>query len=336
MPTDKQYINLYNLNEYQIKVIKKKLSYDFDSCLRESNKKKEVFSKAFRNHLDVLIQRLSKKGVKFYGLTFKLPEFQSGNWETIHRRTEEIIAFSMKNIEMIEFMYFSIEKDKNFFQLHCVMGVRSLIGESMLAEIRDVFNQFNDDIVIKHITKFHQIKVWWNFVIKQENFKFHRFVHFSKFYDFIYGSISEHEVTWGDGGCYNMEFYENALYSDIQGIIEKDNIISCIQLLGLYFYFNKFFLHENYIYYRNKNIWEAKNYIAWLDENNIKIFNELKEKFPQQLFNLNINKMLVNYWETVYNLILKKNKYLPSFDSVINFDITFKKSRWVDFLSNYY
>ncbi|RYE13223.1 MAG: hypothetical protein EOP34_09265, partial [Rickettsiales bacterium] len=195
------------LNESQKKRIQERLKLDFNVELLKSNTilERTKFSANFRNYLDLFITDLYYDGVLFYGFTIVMP-FTNKNdpkmWYYTHLRVEDLINYIKDNIELIEFCYLSIELHDNltnhkkinksnsliekynhmegvpFFK--GIIGVRSLLGKNdcHFNQIKRIFNIPLNETVIKKLSTIKIIKNYWNFVIKQNNYKFHRFTQY--------------------------------------------------------------------------------------------------------------------------------------------------------------
>jgi len=94
-----------------ISVIKERHKLNFNNCLKDENPSKSQFIKEFYTIKEIFIKDLLAKGVIFYGFTINFPHaigLADVMWDHINIRVEELLVIS-KNIELIEFMYVSIE-----------------------------------------------------------------------------------------------------------------------------------------------------------------------------------------------------------------------------------
>ena len=102
----------YKITNYQTIIMRQKDSLNFNESLKENNEKKRKFDKIFRNHLDIFIKDLNNKGILFYGFTLNFREYIGDEklaWKLIHFRVESFFTQSKNLIELLEFIYLSIE-----------------------------------------------------------------------------------------------------------------------------------------------------------------------------------------------------------------------------------
>ena len=149
-------------------------------------------------------------------------------WYLTHLKVSDLIIFFRENIELIEFCYIVIEFDKkeitNRPVLKGIIGVRSLTGNinknSHFIEIKKVFNDNIDEIKIFNFNSLEKIKSYWYFIIKENNFKFHRFAQYSEFYSDLYGFISDLELKYDDIEhiAFALDEFLNAKNCNLSGI----------------------------------------------------------------------------------------------------------------------
>jgi hypothetical protein len=356
-------------------LIKEREFLNFNQCLNENNSSKRSFIKEFYKNKEILINDFLSKGILFYGFTLN---FSDGAldanvlWKMIHIRVEELLLIS-KNIELIEFMYVSIEchgerqeerekllitqegstqnnienlrnnKNINLYErildiskaeqktlkglphLHGIIGIRSLIGENniLLNELNKFYlNNYYKDLLIKRLKTFKQINSYWNYVIKEHNFKFHRFARYSKFFDGVYNNFYDLELKFdhetGDPKeVYSLDLIENGLWNNLLGIGSKNCIKKriLIYLLNIYLWNNNIILNNNDFYKKldeTKFSWKLLTGINYLRDNMFELIKYLKNIFPQQLDNIDLNELFIQHLEDCINSILINNKYLPN------------------------
>ena len=266
-----------NFSEDQLLIFREKEKLNYDENIILMNDKKKIFDKLFRSHIDIFIKSLMKEGILFYGFTINFPNFigETNNaWKMINFRVEELLILLKNNIELIEFVYLSIERHgerqeerekllitqggstqnnvknkknkiktniyekilditkeeqktlKGLPHLHGIIGIRSLIGENkeLCNELQKffVFNEFYEDILIKQLKSFRQIKGYWNYVIKEKNYNFHRFAYYSSFFTEYYNNINEFTVKYNFNDELNTiwggDFIKDAKCNKIKGI----------------------------------------------------------------------------------------------------------------------
>jgi len=223
-----------NFNEYQIKTIQRKVSLDFDTEFNSNSETKQRLHQSVINNLDVLIENSLDQGIKFYEINF-LESIKNIN--TVCTEVEDTINFCKAKISMIEMIYLVIEKnDYVNFNVKCVLSTRTLANGNILSSIKDIFNQLNENIELKYLDGFNDIKNGWAKILIEKNYKFHRFAYFSKFHQKLYSSLAELEVTFFPECGFDLNFFENALDSDVKGISGEKNSSEkiCINLLNLY------------------------------------------------------------------------------------------------------
>ena len=324
------------LNENQKYRIQQRLKLDFHKELEisKNSSERKKFSKNLKTQLDILVNQLYDDGVMFYGFTIERSNFEietedfiKNMWYYTHLRVEDLINFFNEKIELIEFCYISIEFDeKNLMKMkrpnfYGILGVRSLIGQnkSHYNEILKILDDQIDDVKITRLLTLKMIKQHWNFIIKQNNFYFHRFTHYSNFYDEFYGSISDLELQFDriEHIAFGLDETKSFKYDYIKGIEDCDPDYQTIinYLITIYMIEEKLFLYENNLYKKISN-YDVILYgsIDLLRKNNLKIFEELKKKFPQQLNGLKISKIFNQGWEKFFNDIKLNNHYLPILD----------------------
>lgn len=334
------------LNESQKKRIQERLKLDFNVELLKSNTilERTKFSANFRKYLDLFITDLYYDGVLFYGFTIVMP-FTNKNdpkmWYYTHLRVEDLINYIKDNIELIEFCYLSIELHDNltnhkkinksnsliekynhmegvpFFK--GIIGVRSLLGKNdcHFNQIKRIFNIPLNETVIKKLSTIKIIKNYWNFVIKQNNYKFHRFTQYSDNYNSFYGEMSDLELQYDnlEHVAFGLDENTNSLHSTMCGIkdLNPDTQTIINYLFSIYMTKAGFYLYGNKIYQRNKkNVLKCKYSIEYLRCNNIRILEKLKKLFPQQLKNLQISTLFNQSWNNFFNALKINNHYLPT------------------------
>lgn len=315
---------------FQKKKIKEKNMLNFDQELNFSSKNKREYSKTLRNELDIFITTLQSKGVTFYGVTINFLELQSMN--TIHTKIEELVNLISSNIELVEFLYFSIEKHKKeklngLPHVHGVIGVRSLIGNNVILSLKRFFYNFRYDTQLDYLCDVKNIKKWWNYVLKENNFKFHTFVYYSKWYENLYAILANHEHQYDPSGTFKLYYHNSAKYTNIKGLDMKNpkfiNIL--LYLFNLWFQKKGFFFFKDDFFSKipgSRYAWEIQGNLSYLKENKITIIKELIAEFPQQLGELFYEDLLLKEFDTLYQILQNNNEYLPclKFDtSVVEF-----------------
>lgn len=339
------------LEEYQLRIIKERLKFNFFEELKKTNPGKQAFKKSFRNELDILIPQLYNKGVQFYALTIDLTYLKSYDlpkdfWADLHEEVEHWVAVIAKNVSMVEFCYFSIEmhpgknKSKESFSskmlsiidnknsleglphLHGVLGVRSLIGynEQLDLSIKKLFCSIYkiNDIVIKPLLTKKAIKAYWNYCIKENNFKFHRFAHYSEYNSFLYGSIAQLELIYDEQERYAFGMCEHRTSKtrSISGVQVRhpNNKTLITYLLNLFMWHKNYKLHNNNLYCMipdTKYSWAKIDTLDSLRLNSIQIFEFLKTLYPQHLEDLNPMEFIFQDWDKFIEFVHKNNQYLP-------------------------
>jgi len=378
------------IDKYQLSLMKEKEKYNFNECLLDKSDDKKQFDKVFRTDLDILINTFLSKGVLFYGFTINFSELRNvtdedrrGCWQMIHFRVEEFLTISKKHVELLEFVYLSIEchgklikhnnlssflslptptstlkssfltnenenedKDNNnnnidiskeeqktlkgLPHIHGIIGIRSLIGKNdmLLTQLNKNYSMLYSDMLIKSLKSFKQIKGYWNYVIKEQNYKFHRFAFFSNIYDNDYGKIADDELILDyQKQSLGLGLIDNAVHKNIIGIgtSKYNNKRVLIYLISLYMHIKDMTIYQNDFYIKikeSKFSWKLMSDISYLKNNCITMLLELQKMFPQQLEHLDINQLILDHLEIVYNDVLKNNKYLPNIElnkSIIEF-----------------
>ncbi|RYE05362.1 MAG: hypothetical protein EOP33_06635 [Rickettsiaceae bacterium] len=334
------------LDEYQKKKIKEKLSMDFFIELDKESVEKKKYIQVLDTQLDILISKFDAKGIMFYGFKIELPFLseEKGNvWEVVHKEVEEFINYMGLSVELIEFCYMSIEVAgrKPLFQgigkennlglpfIHGIFGVRSIIGENtlLILELKDIFILSFYDIKIKWLKNKFEIYKHWKFIIKQNNFKFHRFVNFSKFNSNIYGSIADEELKFEGQQAFGQvdHFISETMYvSGVQAKHPSKNLL-IIYFISLYFEHKNYRIYDNKIFSKVLGLklsWEFVCYLDNLKENHQKIFKCIKALYPQQLEDFNATELVLDSWGSTLEQIKENNSFIPeitSFDRVIEF-----------------
>jgi hypothetical protein len=310
----------FELQEFQKLIIKDKINLKFEECLKEKFEEKNNFARIFRNEMDIYITNLSEKGVTFFGININFPEWlnidiKDKAWYIIHYRVEEFLVFISKNIELSEFCYLSIEKNKQGLPvIHGLLGVRNVLAKNtgLINQLKTIFYLTYTDILIKELLDADCAKNYWNFCVKENNFKFHRMMAFSQFFSSEFDRLSEQELKliertskYNDCVGYICGGYiYNSLNSDIRGINSKNKTVEA-QLI----YFFSLYMRLKNIFFRKSD--SKSNIIDFLRKNNVKIIEELKKKFPQQLSILSTQDILLIGFESTIDIILKNKNYLP-------------------------
>lgn len=327
------------LNNYQKKRITERLELDFDKENNKETVEKKRFIINFYNELNIFNTELYNNGVLFYGFSIKMPFFENTDpdlWYYIHLQVENWVSEFRDRIELIEFCYLSIEleNDKRYYRknntvkevsiqfnktenvpyIKGIIGVRSLIGKNKnhFNEIKKFFNITCYDIKVKELHTLSLIKKYWNFILKEQNFKFHRFCQYSRYFEQLYGSISDLELQYDDDHfAFNLDEELNSKCRNLQGIQDLNPYSQTV----INYLFTIYMLEEDLILIKNK-VYRKNDYsyiggIDFLQKNNIKIIEKLKLKYPQQLGKLNIPKLFAEGWDKFYADIKKNNHYLP-------------------------
>jgi hypothetical protein len=230
-------------------------------------------------------------------------------WYIVHLQVEKWVKDFSDQIELIEFCYISIELEDNLPFLKGLIGVRSLTGKNKyhFNEIKKIFNLSHLECSVIELSKILLIKNYWNFLLKENNFKFHRFVQYSLFFNQFYGAISELENQYDDVDHSAFGLDENLTnkHLNIKGIgdINPDNFTILNYIVTLYQSYTGYYINNNILYRKIENSkysWEIFDSIEYFNKNNVKIFEFLKERFPQQLKNLKISSLLNNSWDSFF------------------------------------
>ncbi len=344
------------LSTFQKEFIKKRLKLDFNQELEKSKTEfnRKSFNKIFRDELDILIQRFFMDGIQFYGFTIDLLFLKKNNienWKDVHEYIEDWINWIGSEIELIEFSYFSIELHKRerlkkrkikkspgnelvvyngldgMPHLHGIIGIRTILGhnDNLDIAIKDIFKSFHqhEDIKINKLYQIKDVKKYWNYVIKENNFRFHRFVQYSSHLNYIkiYGSIADLELIYDDNDRYAFELQEwkNSKTCDVSGV--KSNKPSSktliVYLLNLFLWHKNYKINNNKIYQQipdTKYSWTIIDNTEALKKNNITIFEYLKKIYPQQLDGINTMEIINKDWNSTIEEIIENNQYLSQIE----------------------
>lgn len=325
------------ITKYQEKKIKIRLDLNFQTELKKSKSLSECkrFAKNFKTQIDILISEMYADGVMFYGFVMEKPYLKyedTDMWYCTHLQVEYFVTQLRQEIELIEFCYIAIELpvDGVSPKFYGIIGVRSLLGKNQMHfnEMKKILDDTIDDIQLTSLTTPKKIKNYWNYVIKENNFKFHRFQYYSNNYQMIFGTISDLELQFDDRVAFDLDKFVNSLHHEISGIKNRKPTaqIKINYLINLYMIEHKMVLYENKIYKKIENSkysWAVYDSIDFLEKNNILIFNYLKTKYPQQLNMLNIPKLFSEGWNVFFEDTKKNNHYLSSIkftNNVIEFN----------------
>lgn len=394
--------NYLKITEFQAQICKNKQNLNFNENLLFNNDKKKTFNKLFRNYLDIFIKSLNAEGVLFFGFTLNYPNFikdSTNAWILIHDRVEELLHLLKINIELLEFVYVSIEchgerqaerenilnleegstqnnnkninkkKKKNIYEqtldisleeqrtlkglphLHGIIGIRSLIGKNpeLCNQLQKmlVFHIGYEDVLIKQLNTIKQIKGYWNYVIKEQNYNFHRFSYFSSFFNHYYlifedfvnrYNFDDKYIGWGG------DYIKDAKSNNIKGIgtfkIKDHNIL--IYLFNLFLTIKQIKINNNNLYHkidRSKFSWERISELNYLRLNSFNILDELIKISPVQLESNKqmIKNKFVDIIDDVIIKIQKNNYFLPNIEFTKNI-LEFKEGLYFmnyDYFFNY-
>ena len=333
----------YNIiiHEHQRKKIKKRIELNFKTELIKDFLGKESFAKIFRKELNLLVDHFYLNGIQFYGFTIDMLNLNLDSelselelWQKVHYNVEHYISDIGTRIELVEFCYLSIElKDyiekeykKELPFLKGIIGVRTLIGENTFLdiEVKKVFRSIHDfnKIEINRLYNPKKIKAYWNYVINQNNFRFHRFTSYGDSYNYIdyYGEISDLEFIYSEdsknpGFAFGLDEWRYNKTYQIRGInLKKPNKKTLIIfLLNLYFFNKKYKLYQNLIFQEIIDTKYSLNYVCNLEffkNNSIQIFEDLKKIYPMHLQYINFLELIINDFNKVIDSIEDNNNFL--------------------------
>jgi hypothetical protein len=338
-----------DLTESQKIRIKTKKLKDFFQELDKLTEDKIKYAEVFSGQLEALVKKFDQKGMTFFGIEIELPFLgqnknqESDIWETVHQDVEEFINYIGCHVELVELCYFSIEmrgriplwqaqviknenneyqeEEKMFPCLNGIVGVRSLVGkdELLFFELKDVFIMSSYDIKLKKLFNYNEILTYWYNLIRQKNFKFHRFVNYSNFYANVYGAIADEELKFEDREAFGQVDHFISDTMNIRGVTEKFPKKKELVLLfiNLFMGHKKFKIHENKIYCLIEGSQISWQLVCVLDEikkNFKKMFNYLLGLYPQQLGNFNISNLLLSDLNSVFSKINNNNSLLLDMD----------------------
>lgn len=322
------------LTEFQKRRINERLNLDFNRELEKSKTslERKNFTKNFRNQLDIFLTELYNDGVLFYGFTVSMFDLKSSNpdfWKLIHLAVEDWVNSLKNDIELLEFTYISIELDqKGFPFLKGILSIRSLIGnnELLFNEIKKIFNYQHLDCSVKSFFSIDEIKDYFFFIIKENNFKYHRFTYYSDFYESFYAEFMDLELQYDSETrvAFNLDRTVGSTFFFLKGINElyphKKTIIN--YLVNVYMLKKNYFVLNNFLYEKMDDFnFKLVGPIDFLRENNILIFSFLKTLFPQQLNSLKISSLFNESWNSFYEDIKNNNHYLPEIDKKLGVKI---------------
>lgn len=333
------------LNEFQKRRLSERLKLNFYEELKKSKKnlERKQFFKKFLNHIDIFVTELYNNGVIFYSFNIVMPFLREDDpelWKIIHLQVEDWVNTIKIEIELIEFLYLSIQlqidkksifeensenniKDKTDSELKLpyfcgIIGVRSLIGKNdyHINAMKKFFNLNHLICTVGNFNSVDDIKNYWYDMIKDNNLFFHRFTQYSNYYNSLYCDIADFELQYDDVEHIAFGLDENldSKYNYIKGIEDcnPDEKTIITYLINIYMLKEKLFINKNKIY-RKQNNHKLKfiGSVDYLILNNLKIFQKLKKRFPQQLTGLKIPKLFNKAWNLFFADIKKNNHYLP-------------------------
>ena len=332
----KKQVNIFDIiiHEHQKKIIEKRIKLNFFEELKKNFSGKRSFARSFCKEIELMVHQFYRDGIQFYGFTIDLLDLDKNDpdfWNKIHYNVEYYISDIGTRIELIEFCYLVIEifNQKDIPYLKGIIGVRTLIGENDFLDIqvKKVFRNIHEvqNIEINRLFDINVIKNYWYFIIKENNFRFHRFTH--------YGEIADLELIYSEdninpGFAFCLDEWRYSKTYQITGVKLKnpDSRTLIIYLLNLYFWHNNYKLSNNLIFKKvdkTKFSFELKYSIKMLKRNNIIIFEFLKKAYPMQLKEIHSIEIVNKDWNDTVDEILSNNHYLPNFtfkEDIIEFN----------------
>lgn len=323
------------LHDFQKAIIEEKNKTEFEITIKENTFLKRNFSMNFRSKMYCYLDTLMSKGVEFYGFHIDFEEFtlldSTVYWNVLHNFVEKFINKVNSHLELSEFIYVTIAKHENITNLDNVgndlkglpylsgiVGIRSILGENPSLYL-GAQSFFLENFLDAKLYKLTSVKDYWNVCVGNNNWKFHRMMNFSNFYDREYSCLVDYDMRSIDSDMNSLTLiyggtYDNSVNSKIKGISTKNISLKIIYLISLYMVEQQLCLYDNMIFKKikkSKYSWEYLDSVEFLKKNNIKIINYLKLKFIQQLDILDANQLLVYGFEKAFDIIKKNNHYLP-------------------------
>ena len=320
-----------DLTEFQKKQIKKRLSLDFYKELNSKTEAKSNFLKAFSDKIESLVIQFDDKGILFYSINIELPfllnENEENMWKCFHTEIEEFINYIGSFVELVEFCYFSIETFNKIPFIKGLIGIRSILGfriaNYILFELRELFCISFYDIKIDYLVNYSKILEYWKIIIKQNNFKFHRFINYSNFFPEVYGAIADEELKFDDRSAFSQENHFISDTMNVSGIGKKKpkNKDIILYLLRLFMQHNNMILYQNKIFLKKSDSKVTWQFIYNLDifkEKFNDIVNSLKKIYFQQLNNFDSTELILTDLDLVFSKIKKNNVLLSPKDCFSN------------------
>ena len=251
-------------------------------------------------------------------------------WKTIPILIEQLKK-EFQTIELAEFFYLVVEihnKNKNqdsyssgFPYFHILFSMRSLIGynEGILINLKRIFYKYSLDCHITYLDKKVEIYKFWNYIIKNTKydkklFNIHFFFIFNyetttyaTFFDFI--DFADQDLPYG--ACSIVEHKHSHLKSMT---IKIENEYILIRLWNLFFQLNNIFMYKDKIYQKNYNSKYSYTLIGditiLIEYGNI-IMDNLSKHFPLQMQYVNLNNLMVVYFEKAIKSVKNLSYLLP-------------------------